>query len=160
LQADAALAALELFDAKMSPILHQRTALAVALQQSLVDKALLQTAAFSLPAHGAKHLQHAPPPQLPMQQPFSLPPTADLAASPALPSDKDALTQLTSELCQNVSAENAAHNVMSDYICKGLLSPLQLAKAVAASYPFIPDVSAILRCVKKWGFGDGALCGR
>eukprot|EP00983_Pelagomonas_calceolata_P007173 233677-Pelagomonas_calceolata.AAC.2 len=48
-------------------------------------------------------------------------------------------------LAANVDAEQNAHNCMSDYLCARVLSPLQLVRAVAASYPFIPDVTAIVR---------------
>ncbi|KAF5827026.1 hypothetical protein DUNSADRAFT_1486 [Dunaliella salina] len=47
-------------------------------------------------------------------------------------------------LAANVEAEQNAHNCVSDYLCARVLSPLQLVKAVAASYPFIPDVTAIV----------------
>jgi len=55
------------------------------------------------------------------------------------------LGDLTTRLAKNVDKERAAHNLVSDFVVTRVLSVVQVAKAVAASYPYVPDVLAILR---------------
>jgi len=109
---DDCLAALDLFDSKMSVVIRERTQLVTSIQTSSSV--------------------------VPTYQAFSL-------------SSSEPLDSLASALLRNVQLERNAHNLMSDYLCSRVLSPLQLAKAAAASYPYIPDVSAIVRSTKRWG---------
>mmetsp|Transcript_20276 Transcript_20276/g.56498 ORF Transcript_20276/g.56498 Transcript_20276/m.56498 type:complete len:437 (-) Transcript_20276:655-1965(-) len=111
------LAALELFDDRMSSVLQERAQLATSIQSYLHQDR------HSTPKHAA----------------------AGDSLMAGVP-----LANWAAMLAANVDAEQNAHNCMSDYLCARVLSPLQLVRAVAASYPFIPDVTAIVRSVKNW----------
>lgn len=135
LQVQESLATLELFDTKMKAILQERAQLAASIQMHLDPQQLQPT---QTPAQPDKQQQQ--------QQ-------AQMQTQPAMKRTQPSgtpLDSLASLLSKNIHAEQDAHNCMSDYLCTRVLSPLQLVKAAAASFPYVPDVSAVLRSIKHW----------
>jgi len=59
-------------------------------------------------------------------------------------SSSNALAQLAHELSKNMARENAAHCTVFDFLFTRVLTMLQLAKASAVSYPWMPDTTAIV----------------
>lgn len=58
-----------------------------------------------------------------------------------------ALEELTQLLARNVLKEHTSHWDVGDFMCFSVLSPFQVAKALAISYPYIPDGVAVLHAV-------------
>ncbi len=57
------------------------------------------------------------------------------------------LEELTALLARNVLKEHSSHWDVGDFMCFTVLSPFQVAKALAISYPYIPDGVALLHAV-------------
>ncbi|GLI60460.1 hypothetical protein VaNZ11_002617 [Volvox africanus] len=59
--------------------------------------------------------------------------------------------EVTERLRRNVIKEYQAQVDVSDFLCMSVLTPIQLARIMAASYPYIPDVVAVLHACDPAG---------
>ncbi|KXZ55056.1 hypothetical protein GPECTOR_3g214 [Gonium pectorale] len=84
--------------------------------------------------------------------------TSSLAASGATApaaSCGQALTALSSvdelarQLERSVLREHRSHWAIGDFLCSSVLTPLQIAKALTVSYPYIPDGVAMMHAFKQ-----------
>ncbi|GIL55579.1 hypothetical protein Vafri_11132, partial [Volvox africanus] len=59
-----------------------------------------------------------------------------------------AVDELAEQLERNVLKEHQTHSNIGDFLCSSVLTPLQVAKALTVSYPYIPDGVAMLHAFK------------
>ncbi|KAG2430770.1 hypothetical protein HYH02_013609 [Chlamydomonas schloesseri] len=61
----------------------------------------------------------------------------------------NAVDALTEQLQRNVLKEQQTHNDATDFLCWSVVTPVQVARIMAAAYPYVPDGVALMHACRQ-----------